>query len=159
MSEIVVPEIYTVNFALGRLEGEFLGKAMMAREIAPYVEHHWPNQRVKGVSTSLAESHGRMGAYNDNRNSAGDVVSRDCGAMQDNIVARFIDTLTEWSLRTLSTNFEEINRVMKSNMLWAYQLWSTLSDFRNGHRDFRRWRPWVAVTSGWAWHPRCYVAS
>lgn len=152
-----VPEIYTASYALGRLTGEFLGHGMMAREICPYVEHHWPNQRIKGVATSLGESHGRLGAYNDNHDETGITVSRDCGPMQDNIVARYIDTLTEWSLRTLSSDPVEIDRVMKSNMLWAYQLWSTMSDFRDGKRDYRRWRPWVADTSGWAWHPRCYV--
>lgn len=151
------PEVYTAAFALGKLEGEFLGVALMARDIAPYIEHHWPNQRIKGVSTVLAESHGRLGAYNDNHDENGIAVSRDCGPMQDNIVARYIGSLTENSLRTVSTDPIEIDRVMKYNVLWGYQLWATMSDFRDGKRDYRRWRPWVADISGWAWHPRCFV--
>jgi hypothetical protein len=145
-----IPEFYTTNFALERFGGEFLGKTIMAREICAYISPHWPNQRIKAVATTLAESHGRLGSYNDNYDDKGARISRDCGLFQNNIVARLVGTPTEASLRTESLDKAVWEPVVKSNVRWAYSLWSTKSVFRDDKLDYRRWQPWVAYTSGWA---------
>jgi hypothetical protein len=150
------PDI-TAHQLLGRYKGEFLGHALMAREICVYVDRHWPNQRIKGTAVVLSESKGRMGAYNYNYNKRGEVVSKDCGPWQDNITASQIGTEVEGNLRTLSTDPREIDRVMTYGTKWAYNLWITKNVFRDGKLDYRRWGPWVGATSGWAWFQLLYA--
>jgi hypothetical protein len=137
--------------------GEFLGHTLMAREICMYVDRHWPNQRVKGVATVLSESKGRMGAYNLNKNSAGEVVSKDCGPWQDNITAALIGSETESKLMTESNDPKVIADVMSYSTQWAYNLWITRNVFRDGKLDYRRWGPWVGYTSGWATYEQLYA--
>lgn len=136
--------------------GEFLGKALMARDFCAYVEPHWPNQRIKAVATALSESRIRIGAYNINyKNGVKD--SMDCGVMQINIPAALIGTSVERKLRTESLDKAEWEPVLKYNVLRAYQLWSIKDYYRDGHLDYRRWRPWFGYTDGWAIHPRVFV--
>ena len=142
--------------ALGKSHGEFLGKTLMAREWAEIVKDHWPNQMIKAVGVILAESHGRIGAYNDNlRDSV--IVSRDCGGYQINIPARMIGSDYEKSLRTESLDPAVYMTVARNNVNAMYSLWATKGVFRNGKLDYRRWQPSVAYTSGWVPFPRLYA--
>lgn len=133
------------------------GHSLMPREIADIGRDHWKDYELtKMVATTLGESAGYIGAYHDNLDGAGDVASRDCGLMQDNIVARLIGTDTEMSLRTTSTDRDEYLPVARSNIDWGFGLYSAAWK-RDGKTDIRRWQPWVAYTTGWATFPEWWV--
>lgn len=127
----------------------YTGKFLMARDVVALVAPHFPNSKVKALATCLGESSLCVGAWHDNLNTAGEVVSRDCGLMQISIPARLIGTTTEFGLRTPSLEPDEYLEVAKANILAAYKLY-TQPWIRNGKQDIRRWQPWVAYTTGWA---------
>lgn len=143
--------------AIGRVKGEFLGKSLMAREICDFANPHWPNQRIKATATALAESHGRVGAYNYNVDEWNNIISEDCGLFQINIPNPDMDHSLEDMLRTESKDPLIWTPVVKYNVKYAYSKWATKGTWRDGKLDYNRWRPWVAYTSGWATYPRLYA--
>jgi hypothetical protein len=133
----------------------YAGKQLQPRDIVALVNPHWPNQRVKATATCLAESQGYVGAWHDNLYS-GRVASRDCGLFQINIPSSQIGTQAESNLRTESLDPADYMPVAKWNVDAAYRLWARPWT-RDGKKDYRRWQPWVAYSSGWAMFPESWV--
>lgn len=135
--------------------GEFLGKVLMAREICDFVAPHWPQAKVLAVACALGESNGYVGAYNINRDPSTDnETSRDCGLMQISVEAEDIAQME--SLMTESKDPPVYEPIVRYNVKRARQLYDAPM-IRDGKQDKRRWQPWVAVTTGWAWFPHAWV--
>lgn len=66
----------------------YAGKTLMARDVALIVDRHWNDGILKGTAVALAESRGSLGAWHDNLNDAGELISRDCGLFQINFRPR-----------------------------------------------------------------------
>lgn len=128
----------------------------MARDVALIVDRHWNDGILKGTAVALAESRGSLGAWHDNLNDAGELISRDCGLFQINIPASAVGTDVEASLRTESLDPEVYMAVAKANALRAYQLYQS-PFYRDGIKTIRMWQPWVAYTTGWAMFPEWWV--
>lgn len=133
------------------------GKTLMPREIADFAHRHWSNYELtKAVATALSESNGSVGAWHDNLDEDGNLISRDCGLMQISIPAKYVGTVAEDKLRTESRDQEIYTQVMKNNLKAAYDLY-TQPWQRNGKVEMRRWQPWVGYTTGWATLPAWYT--
>jgi len=136
------------------------GKTLMPREIAEALRPYWQNfELTKGIATALGESSGSVGAWHDNTGPNPEdptVTSRDCGLMQDNIAARLIGTAVEASLRTESKDPAVYEPVVWNNVQHAFELYASPWT-RDGHKDIRRWQPWVAYTTGWATFGEAWV--
>lgn len=104
---------------------------------------------VKRVGTDLGESQLFVGAWHDNLvagQSGWEVVRRDCGGEQIDILAKYIDTPTEFALRTVSLDPEIYIPVAKNNIKVGWGLFQE-----------RKFDPWVAYKSGWATFPEWWV--
>jgi hypothetical protein len=138
----------------------YAGKTLMPREIAAAARPYWQNfDLTKAIATALGESSGSVGAWHDNPGPNPEdptIVSRDCGLFQDNIAERFVGTPVEFALRTESKDPAVYRPVVENNTERAFELY-TSPWFRDGHKDIRRWGPWVAYTTGWATFPEAWV--
>jgi hypothetical protein len=133
----------------------YAGQTLMGRQHVALVAPHWPNEKVKATATAMAESSLSIGAWHDN-DEDGELVSRDCGLYQINIPAEQVGTSVEDSLRTDSKEEAVFMPVAHTNIDAAYRKW-TEPWIRDGRRDYRRWQPWVAYTSGWAMFSKAWV--
>jgi len=134
----------------------YAGKTLMGRQHVSLVAPHWPHEKVKATATAMAESNLSIGAWHDNLDGDGEIDTRDCGLYQINIPGRHVGTPTEARLRTDSKEEAVFMEVARNNIEAAYDLW-TQPWIRNQQRDFRRWQPWVAYTSGWAMFTEAWV--
>lgn len=133
------------------------GKQLMPRDIAAHSWAHWRNYELtKATAVALAESGGYLGAWHDNTDDNGAVVSRDLGLYQINQPASVIGTPAEFQLRTDSTDPDVYTPVWDNNTGHAWSLYNQ-SWVRGGGPDIRRWQPWVAYTTGWATFPEWWV--
>ena len=110
--------------------GELIGPQIQPRDLAAIAYdtgEGWEDARELTIClcVCLAESQGYQHAYNDNKNDAGVVTSRDVGVMQINIAADAIGTGVEDRLYDLHTNFNA-----------AYALYAR-----------RGFQPWVAYNT------------
>jgi hypothetical protein len=133
------------------------GKQIMARDLAHEARKYWRNYELtKAVATAVAESHLFLGAFHDNLDAEGAVLSRDCGVYEFNIPAADIGTPVEFQYRTLATDPADYMPVLVHSVETAHEYY--LSPWqRDGHKDFRRWQAWAAYTSGWATFPHSWV--
>lgn len=134
----------------------WVGKTLMAREIAALVDAHWNDGILKATAVALAESRGSLGAYHDNLSPTGEIMSRDCGLFQINISASKVGTDEEAGLRTESLDPEVYKVVAAESTRRAYKLYAN-PWIRDGQKDIRKWQPWVAYTLGWAMFPEWWV--
>src|SRR5439155_25428913 len=98
----------------------------------------------KAVAVALAESAGTLGAWHDNLDTDGSVVSRDCGLYQISIPADRIGTSVESSLRTESMDPAVYTPIWQRNTERAHELYTQPWV----GRPLRLWQPWVAYTTG-----------
>lgn len=130
------------------------GKQLLPREIAAEGHRHWTgNDLVKMVATCLGESAGFVGAWHDNTDEDGNVLSRDLGLMQINRPGRTVGTPEEFTLRTESKTRAEYAPVVGTNVDEAVKLYLQPGP----NTGYRRWQPWVAYTTGWATFPAWWV--
>jgi hypothetical protein len=126
----------------------YAGVTLKQREAAAFIAAKWQNvdERHKALATAQAESKLSIGAWNDNF-AEDDVtlLSRDCGLFQINVKAEDLPE-KEPQLRTDSQIPYYYESVARYNVAVAKQMW-----------DERKFQPWVAVTSGWAWWPAWWV--
>jgi hypothetical protein len=145
----------------------FLGMQIMVRDFCDVVAEqvkvpdevakYWFNSKVKLVATGLGESKLYVGAYHDNADPNGIILSRDCGVMQDNIAAKYIGTDVEKRLRTESLEHSLYWPVVVNNVQHAVGLYATPMNRPAGQPPYRLMQPWVAYTSGWAMFPEFWV--
>jgi hypothetical protein len=126
------------------------GAQLMPRQVADHAALHWRgHELVKAVATALAESQGCAGAWHDNLDQQGVVVSRDCGVWQINIPESDIGSAIEFQLRSVDPDPKVYGPVVTYNAYNAYVLYEQAWT-RDGLPDKRRWQPWVSYTEGWA---------
>lgn len=133
------------------------GKQVMARDHAKKARVYWQNYELtKAIATALAESNLFLGAYHDNLDSDGNVLSRDCGIYEFNIPARDIGSDREFSLRTESHDPMEYEPVWDTSVALAKEYYDSRWN-RDGKIDIRRWQAWAGYTSGWATFPYAWI--
>jgi hypothetical protein len=126
----------------GVLEGDQLQPSILAN----YCHGAgWQDKNLEiAVATCLGESNGFVGAYNDNKDDAGKVLSRDCGLFEINIPASQIGSDYEIRLRN-----DPLFNVQEAHRLWV--------KWGGGHNNFAddtvAWNHWVAFKSGVATDP------
>lgn len=128
----------------------FAGPQLMPRVFAKYAAKHWGGiGLIKAVATAHSESQLYVGAWHDNLDANGKVVSRDCGIFQINIPASQIGTPAEAALRTESTDPAIWVPVVENSVEAALKLYDQPWT-RDGKPDLRKWEPWYGYTLGYA---------
>lgn len=117
----------------------YAGPTLLPREVAALLhDTGWRDENlIKMTATILGESNGSVGAWHDNFDKAGSLVSRDCGLGQVSIPAVKVGTNEETRLRT-----DPLYNLQRCRELWEAP-WPSPT-------GIRMFQPWVAYRSGWA---------
>lgn len=114
--------------------GELHGLQWQPRDLAKlFYDHGWRDAVVlcQAVQVCLAESQGYDRAFNDNLDSAGQVLSRDVGLLQINVPASAIGTARETDLYDPVRNAEAARTLFESRGWQPWAAWNSKICFRD----------------------------